>query len=108
MKINKEQINKYRAQRWLDVWGLANRIYCVSVQAEHLQGNKSYPSFSLLTWQPGRSSSILGLEIYLNSVDKLLRGLRAVFTAKCLGIGVVKWSRTQKWQKVVARVRVEN
>ena len=28
--------NKHRVQRWLVVWGLAEWIYCVSHQVEHL------------------------------------------------------------------------
>lgn len=28
--------NKYRVQRWLVAWGLAEWIYCISGQVEHL------------------------------------------------------------------------
>ena len=38
---NKEQRNKYRAQSWFGLWGLADWIHGVSGQAEHLQGPES-------------------------------------------------------------------
>lgn len=40
-------------------WCLANWLYCVSGQADHLQGHAAYLSFGLLTWHLGRSGSIL-------------------------------------------------
>ena len=33
----KEHENKYRAQSWPSVWGLADGIYCVSGQVEHVR-----------------------------------------------------------------------
>ena len=50
---------------WL--WG-TGCMYCASGQVEHLHEYESYPSFGLLTWHQGRSSSILGPEIYFNTV----------------------------------------
>ena len=45
-------------------WCLANWLYCVSGQADHLQGHEGYLSFGLLTWHLGRSGSILSLQTY--------------------------------------------
>ena len=44
---------------WIGVQGLADWIYCVSVQVEHLQGNKSYLSFGLLTQHSGEEQERL-------------------------------------------------
>ena len=38
----KQQVNSCRAQRWLSVWRLAYRIYCVSDQVEYPQGHGNY------------------------------------------------------------------
>lgn len=42
-------------------------IYCVCVQAEHLQGHEVCLSFGLLAFHLCRSGSILGLKIYFKS-----------------------------------------
>lgn len=36
VQSEKEQGNKYKAQTWLGVWGLAGWIYCISGQVRHL------------------------------------------------------------------------
>lgn len=48
--MNKEQGNKYRAQSWLGIWGMADRIVGTSGQLEHVQRHESFLSFGLLTW----------------------------------------------------------
>lgn len=37
----KEQENKYKAQSWIGVWGLADWMLCVSCQMETLQEHES-------------------------------------------------------------------
>lgn len=53
-----------KAQSWLGIWGQLTR--CTG-QADYLQGHESYPRFGLLTWRPGRSSSILDLGSSFNT-----------------------------------------
>lgn len=60
-----------KAQSWLGIRGWAYWMYCISGQAEHLQGQESYLSFSLLMWRLGRDGSILGLECYFDTYDIL-------------------------------------
>lgn len=38
---SREHGNKYRAQSWLGRWVLADWLYCISGQAEHLKGHKN-------------------------------------------------------------------
>ena len=60
-KIYRKRIrSKEVSQSWFGVWGLADWIYHVSGQAEHLQGHKYYLSFGLLTWYPGQEWCYLG------------------------------------------------
>lgn len=45
--LNKEKGNKYRAQRWLDAWGVVS-----GYTSRALQGNENYLRFRLLMWHP--------------------------------------------------------
>lgn len=58
--MNKKQENKYRAESWLSVLGLADGIYSVSHSVGHFQGQESYLSFSLLAWHRGQEPLHLG------------------------------------------------
>lgn len=40
--MNKKQENKYRAESWLSVLGLADGIYSVSHSVGHFQGQESF------------------------------------------------------------------
>lgn len=57
----KEQGNKFGAQSWLGIYGLADSIYCISSQAEHI---KEHKSLDFSHSPASRNSSISGLEIY--------------------------------------------
>lgn len=49
-----------KAQDWPGIWKLAYWIFCVSGQAEHLQGHDTYLNFILLTWHHGQEQLHLG------------------------------------------------
>lgn len=67
---NKEQWSKYTAQSWLGIWGLADCICCVYGKEAYLQGTWKLSWVSVCWWgTPGRSVSILGLEIYFNTFN---------------------------------------
>ena len=57
---NRKQGNNYRTQSWLGIRGLADWMYCVSGQEEHLKGNENHLRFSLLMRHPGRRWLHLG------------------------------------------------
>lgn len=59
-RLEWERGRKYRAGCWRGVGGLADWIYCISGQGEHVQGYKSYLSFPLLTWHPEQEQLHLG------------------------------------------------
>ena len=50
-----------KTESWFGIWRLADWIYCVSGQVEHLQGHKSYLRFDLLTLHPGQEQIHLRL-----------------------------------------------
>lgn len=52
-----------KAQGWPGPWGLADGRHCLCGHAQHLQGHENNLS-PLADVAPGRSSCILGLEMY--------------------------------------------
>ena len=78
---DKEHRSKYRVQRWLGSWGLANWIHCISGQAEPLQGHKSHLSLNLLTWRTRQECSIFGQDIYFKTSIYSLCTASSIFRA---------------------------
>lgn len=68
----RDQRNKYRAQSWTDILGLADWISFISGLAQTaFIGTRKLPKFWFADMAPlGRSSCILGLEIYLKSANE--------------------------------------
>lgn len=75
--LSKEHGNEYRARSCLDIWGLADWIYCVSGQVEHLQGHKWYLKFSLLRRHPGQGQLLGPRKLFQQRKDMMLELLKS-------------------------------
>lgn len=65
-RIKNKQESKVAAQSWLGLWGLAGWRGCVADSTD--RNTKVILNFDLLMGHPGRSGSILGIEMYFNKI----------------------------------------
>lgn len=59
---NAQPCLEWEDPKLIGIWGLGVQMYCISSQEGHLQGYKSFLSFSLLTWHSGQVCLHVGSE----------------------------------------------